>query len=668
MANIASLAVQIVGTTGGLSASLKESEGLLNKFQKSAAGKGVSSLASGLKSGIGSAFDGVSGMISKAALSPLTMVGGLLGGIAGIGGVAEIVTQSISLAAELEDSQTTFKVMLGDMGKAKSLMADITDLAARTPLTTQELVKSGGMLLSADVKDTQIVPTLTMLGDVAAGVNQPLNEIVYLYNQVRTQGRLYGDDLRQFTGRGIPLISAFASSLNVSESAVKGLVEEGKIGFPELQAALLGITSSGGRFFGMMDERSKTFSGMMSTLKDNWQQLGAKFGQILIEEFDLKPLIEKFSVFAGSAKADLDWFRPWFSDVKDGAKALGVELVNGLQSAVVWMAAIVEDARELKDQFMSIASMARVGGAAAKLLNPMHLIAPNGTAIIRDGKNLYAEYKGKSPEEIEAEKAAREARFSGAMTVRMKEFKTIVDRLANQFITGISGSVETRKAFDLSDVAKEISTTFKPDMKAGGYDQLGFVMGGLGMSVAAGGDLIKSKTEALAMGFGGLSVVAAELKTSINQLNIESKKLTADQVKHVRTLTEEMDPFIKIGREMSELRDIRKLGGFNKEGVTGQFFGFGRDKEQKLFDFAQGKLFEPLMKDVAEGSKLAASALKGSSEAASIINQNKTDQQQSALERMAQGLADAKEIQTQQRDLMKRFVEYASKAGLIEVK
>jgi len=46
------------------------------------------------------------------------------------------------------------------------------------------------------------------------------------------QGRLFGEDINQLTGRGIPVIQELAKQFGVSESEVKKLVEQGKVGFP----------------------------------------------------------------------------------------------------------------------------------------------------------------------------------------------------------------------------------------------------------------------------------------------------------------------------------------------------------------------------------------------------------------------------------------------------
>ena len=70
-----------------------------------------------------------------------------------------------------------------------------------------------------------------MLGNVAAGVGSQLGDLAYLYGTLRTQGRAYAVDIRQFAGRGIPIYEELAKVLRVTKDNVSELVKEGKVGF-----------------------------------------------------------------------------------------------------------------------------------------------------------------------------------------------------------------------------------------------------------------------------------------------------------------------------------------------------------------------------------------------------------------------------------------------------
>ena len=87
--------------------------------------------------------------------------------------------------------------------------------------------------------------------------------------------------MNQFQGRGIPVVQALAKVLNVAESEIRGMVTEGKIGFPELEKAFNFMTDEGGQFAGMMDKLSESTLGKFSTTMDNAKLALASFGEVM---------------------------------------------------------------------------------------------------------------------------------------------------------------------------------------------------------------------------------------------------------------------------------------------------------------------------------------------------------------------------------------------------
>ena len=106
-----------------------------------------------------------------------------------------------------------------------------------------------------------------------------MNDLVYLYGTTMSQGRLYTQDLNQFTGRGIPMIAELAKQFGVAESKVKELVEEGKVGFPEVQKVIESLTDEGGKFSGLMEAQSKTITGQISNIEDAVSMMFNEIGQ-----------------------------------------------------------------------------------------------------------------------------------------------------------------------------------------------------------------------------------------------------------------------------------------------------------------------------------------------------------------------------------------------------
>lgn len=218
-------------------------------------------LESGLNQSRKSIWGFVGGAVGK--------FGGLAAGFLGVGAAMKTIGTGLRLAADAEQAEVAFSTLLGSADRAKTVLADVQRFAASTPFQLPQLRDSAQMLAAFGFEAESIVPNLRMLGDIAAGTGQPIDQLAELYGKARVQGRLFGDDINQLTGRGIPVIQALAQQFGVAESEVKNLVAEGKVGFPELQTALQSMTAEGGKFGGMMEAQSKTLSGVWSTFKDN---------------------------------------------------------------------------------------------------------------------------------------------------------------------------------------------------------------------------------------------------------------------------------------------------------------------------------------------------------------------------------------------------------------
>jgi phage tail tape-measure protein len=167
----------------------------------------------------------------------------------------------------------------GDAGMAQALEMQLVSLAKRTPFTLTEVQDATKQLIAYGFAAGDVVSNITMLGDVASGLKIPFGDIAYLYGTLKTQGRAFTKDINQFTGRGIPIIKELAKQFKVADSEVMKLVEEGKVGFKEVEKAFKSMTKEGGMFFGMMEKQSQTVGGQLSMIEDNWEQLKVQVGK-----------------------------------------------------------------------------------------------------------------------------------------------------------------------------------------------------------------------------------------------------------------------------------------------------------------------------------------------------------------------------------------------------
>ena len=185
----------------------------------------------------------------------------------------ELIQNIIQVRGEFQQLEVAFTTMLGSSEKANVLMAQLTETAAKTPFDLQGVANGARQLLAYGTSAEDVNETLIRLGNIAAGLSQPLGDLVYLYGTTMTQGRLYTQDLNQFTGRGIPMIKELAKEFGVAESEIKGMVEAGMIGFSEVQKVIQNLTNEGGMFFNLMQEQSKTITGQISNIGDSFSMM-----------------------------------------------------------------------------------------------------------------------------------------------------------------------------------------------------------------------------------------------------------------------------------------------------------------------------------------------------------------------------------------------------------
>ncbi len=285
---------------------------------------------------------------------------------------------SIKAAADNEQLAISFTTMLGSAEKAKVLMGELEQFAASTPFSQEEVVTAGKQLLAFGVTAEDIQPTLTQLGDLAAGIGAPVGDLAYLFGTAKAQGRLFMADVNQFSSRGIPMIEALAATMGVAQTDVRKLIEEGKVGFPEMQAALAHLTGEGSKFGGLMDAQSASLSGLFSTLQDNIAITLRTIGQQLIESFDLKGKLEQSIAFmvkikdaiVNFAKTNPQMFKMALT-IGAVAAAIGPLLI-GLGMITTWIAA-------------ALPALAAVAGAFSFLLGPIGLVvAALGAAFYFD--------------------------------------------------------------------------------------------------------------------------------------------------------------------------------------------------------------------------------------------------------------------------------------------
>lgn len=202
-----------------------------------------------------------------------------MGGLLSIGAAKEFIGELTRVRGEFQQIEVAYTTMLKSRTAASQLMSESVSLAAKTPFGLMDVATSTKQLVAYGVEAKVVTSTIEMLGNVAAGVGSNIGDIAYLYGTLKTQGRAFQQDINQFTNRGIPIISELAKQFGVAESEVKKLVENGKVGFPQIEKAFKSLTSESGIFYNLMREQSKTLTGQLANLGDAWDSMLNNIGK-----------------------------------------------------------------------------------------------------------------------------------------------------------------------------------------------------------------------------------------------------------------------------------------------------------------------------------------------------------------------------------------------------
>ena len=206
--------------------------------------------------------------------------------IGGLVAIKKFGSDIIDATGKMQQLQVALSTILQDKSKADALLADISRFAVTTPFSIDEVATGAKQLLAYGSSADNVVAELSMLGDVASGLQIPLGQLIYLYGTLRTQGRAMTVDIRQFAGRGIPIYEQLAKVLGVTKDEVSGLVTEGKVGFKEVEQAFKNMTSEGGQFNNMLANSAGTWPQQIAAVEEKLFLKLNEFGNKYKEVFE----------------------------------------------------------------------------------------------------------------------------------------------------------------------------------------------------------------------------------------------------------------------------------------------------------------------------------------------------------------------------------------------
>lgn len=238
----------------------------VSKNLKTTLGNGLKTAFSGAQkaaSAFGKAAKTVASGVAKAfevTAKAVAAVGTALGAVAMAG---------IKYNAEIEQYQTAFETMTGSAEEAADVVERLRDIGASTPFELPDLAETTQLLMNYGFEAQEAIDSMQMLGDISQGSADKMQRVATAYGQMSSAGKVSLEDIKQMIDAGFNPLQEISESTGESMSSLYDRISKGTISVDEITASMERATSEGGKYFQSMQKQSQTFSGQLSTLKDN---------------------------------------------------------------------------------------------------------------------------------------------------------------------------------------------------------------------------------------------------------------------------------------------------------------------------------------------------------------------------------------------------------------
>ncbi len=212
--------------------------------------------------------------------------------VAGIAGIAASLgalgVKAVQAAGSFQQTQAAMTNMLGSAERAQSLLSDLQSFAAKTPFEFNDVAAATQKFLAFGFTAEQVIPTLTAVGDAAAGVGlgkEGVDRVTLALGQMAAKAKVQSDEMLQLTEAGIPAWQMLADKIGVSIPQAMDMVSKGAVDAQTGLQALVGGMEE--KFGGMMEQQSSTITGTWSNMMDGLSQTAIAVGQQISDAFDL---------------------------------------------------------------------------------------------------------------------------------------------------------------------------------------------------------------------------------------------------------------------------------------------------------------------------------------------------------------------------------------------
>lgn len=245
------LSAKITGDASSYEKAIKSADSATESFSSKVSSVG-SKVAGGLRTGLGAAATAIAGV--SAAL--------------GAGVVA-----GVKYNASIEQYETSFQTMTGSAEEAADIVQRLAKIGAETPFEFTDLADTTNMLMQFGFTADDAIDSMQMLGDISQGSAEKMGSISRAYAKMRSSQKVTLEDINMMIDAGFNPLQEISEQTGESMQSLYDRISSGSMSVDEVTAAMQRATSEGGKYYQSMQMQAQTINGMISTLKDNAQQL-----------------------------------------------------------------------------------------------------------------------------------------------------------------------------------------------------------------------------------------------------------------------------------------------------------------------------------------------------------------------------------------------------------
>jgi len=211
----------------------------------------------------------------------------------------KILKSGIGYNAQIETYLTRLETLTGSAEEANAVLDRIKQDALKTPFDVSSLTQAESLLLATGMGADNARADILALGDAVSasgGGNEELQRMAVNLQQIKNVGKASALDIKQFAYAGIDIYGLLADSMGVTREEASKM----DVTYDMLSEALQKASSEGGKYYGAMEEQSKTYNGAMSNLSESIDVLKGELAKDLFNAIKkLIPILNSFVDWLG---------------------------------------------------------------------------------------------------------------------------------------------------------------------------------------------------------------------------------------------------------------------------------------------------------------------------------------------------------------------------------